>query len=325
MKSWHFSTQKSTSHERPYVWQEAMDAVCLPMSPTAIDDSFEGDVVGLVSPTGIEFSRVRATPLTISGCYRNQQAALWLALLLDGQSVFQGAGTRVEVSRGDMLYGPSGRDSTLELPADFRLLYVRVPLTLLHPGLVDPQMLDCGLLPAKAGLTRVLSGMLRAVGDDLEDFDASDIHPVEVALSEFLVASLSNAHATRRFGDRTRAAHFLRICQSIDQQLGDAELSLTRVTEQQRVSSRYLQKLFEDAGLSFTTYLRDRRLERCRQDLMSPAHRSLSVSEICFRWGFNDAAHFSRSFRAKYDMTARECRAMTGVIARVESAHELSA
>lgn len=318
MKSWHFSTQTRERHERPVVWQEAMDAVCLPVSTTSIDDSFEGDVVGIVSPTGIEFSRVRATPLTISGCYRNQDAALWLALLLDGKSVFLESGVRVEVARGDMLYGPSGRDSTLELRADFRLLYVRVPLTLLHPGLVDPDMLDCGILPGKTGLTRVLSSMLRAVGDDIEDFDASDLHPVEVALSEFLVASLAGTHAARRFGDRTRAAHFSRICQSIDQQLGDSELSLARVTDQQRVSVRYLQKLFEDAGLSFTTYLRDRRLERCRQELMSQAHRGLSVSEICFRWGFNDAAHFSRIFRARFGITPRECRTTLGQCAPVQ-------
>ena len=91
-----------------------------------------------------------------------------------------------------------------------------------------------------------------------------------------------------------------------------AELSLNTITEQQRVSSRYVQKLFEDAGMSFTGYVRDRRLERCRQELMSPAHRGLSVSEICFRWGFNDAAHFSRSFRAKFDMTPRGCRNASG-------------
>jgi len=43
-------------------------------------------------------------------------------------------------------------------------------------------------------------------------------------------------------------------------------------------------------------------------DLASAAHRHLSISEICFRWGFNDAAHFSRSFGAEYGMTPREFR-----------------
>ncbi|MGF6937928.1 AraC-like DNA-binding protein [Paraburkholderia sp. UCT70] len=313
LKSWHFSTQAISTEERPQVWRDAMNAACLPHDAAPINEGFEGDVVGIVSPTGIEFSRVRATPLTISGSFRNQQAALWLALLLEGRSMFLGSNERVPVARGDMLYGPCGRESTLELRADFRLLYVRVPTTLLHPGLVDPRRLTCGVLPGDSSLTRVLAAMLRAVGDELEDLDAEDIHPIEVALSEFLVASLANHHAVHTLGDRKRSEHFLRICQSIDQQLGDVELSLNTITEQQRVSSRYVQKLFEDAGMSFTGYVRDRRLERCRQELMSPAHRGLSVSEICFRWGFNDAAHFSRSFRAKFDMTPRSCRKESAV------------
>ncbi|MFP3606062.1 helix-turn-helix domain-containing protein [Paraburkholderia sp. SIMBA_053] len=314
LKSWHFSTQAISTEQRSQVWREAMTAACLPHSATPISEAFEGDVHGIVSPIGIEFSRMRATPLTISGSFRNQQPALWLALLLEGRSMFVGSGERVSVARGDMLYGPCGLDSTLELYADFRLLYVRVPTSLLHPGLVDPRRLSAGMLPADSSLTRVLAAMLRAVGDELEYFDADHIHPIEVAVSEFLTASLTGHVAAYTLGDRKRSEHFVRICQAIDQQLGNADLSLNTITEQQHVSSRYVQKLFEDAGMSFTGYVRERRLERCRQELMSPAHRALSVSEICFRWGFNDAAHFSRSFRARFDMTPRECRKGGGVV-----------
>lgn len=313
LKTWHFSTQAGTADQRSHVWREAMDTVCLPSILMPVDEHFSGDVVGIESPVGIEFSRVRATPLTISGSARNDHAALWLALLLDGQSVFLESGERVEVSRGDMLYGPCGRDSTLELCADFRLLYVRVPMTLLPPRLIDPRLLACGVLPGKVGVTRVLAGMLQAVGEELESFEASDLHPVEVALAEFLTASLARLLDTPGLGDHRRTAHFLRICESIDRQLGDADLSLNHITDQHRVSSRYVQKLFADVGLSFTGYLRDKRLERCCQDLRSPAHRALSVSEICFRWGFNDAAHFSRTFRARFDMTPRECRRLAGL------------
>ncbi len=308
VKNWHYSTQGSAETARPYVWREAMDTMCLPMPEIALGDDFHAEVVGMVSPTGIEFSRLSASPLTISGSYQNQQAGLWLAVLLDGRSVFSEAGDRIALSRGDILYGPSRRDSTLELHADFRMLYVRMPINALHPGLVDPGTLRSGILPGDSRLTRMLTGMLLSVGDELEAFASHEIHPVEVALSEFLVASLADAQPGKRFGDRIRAAHFHRICQSIDQQLGDAELSLSKLTEQQGVSPRYLQKLFEEAGLTFSIYLRDRRLARCHADLCSSAHGALSVSEICFRWGFNDAAHFSRSFRAKYGITPRECR-----------------
>jgi AraC-like DNA-binding protein len=74
------------------------------------------------------------------------------------------------------------------------------------------------------------------------------------------------------------------------------------------ISTRSLQKLFSTAGLSFSTYLRDRRLERCRLDLSSPICASLSISEICFRWGFNGSAHFSRAFKDRYGVSPREYR-----------------
>lgn len=43
-------------------------------------------------------------------------------------------------------------------------------------------------------------------------------------------------------------------------------------------------------------------------DLSSPQHARLSISEICFRWGFNGSAHFSRAFREQYGLSPREFR-----------------
>ena len=80
------------------------------------------------------------------------------------------------------------------------------------------------------------------------------------------------------------------------------------VAQAEGVSTRYLQRLFTQAGNSFIHYLRTRRLERCRADLASPLHDELSISEICFRWGFNGSAHFSRAFRKEYGMSPREYR-----------------
>src|SRR5260370_39969348 len=51
-----------------------------------------------------------------------------------------------------------------------------------------------------------------------------------------------------------------------------------------------------------------RRLERAREDLTDPVHSHLSISDICFRWGFNDAAHFSRAFHDTYGVSPRNFR-----------------
>ena len=39
-----------------------------------------------------------------------------------------------------------------------------------------------------------------------------------------------------------------------------------------------------------------------------PLHDELSISDICFRWGFNGSAHFSRAFRKEYGLSPREYR-----------------
>jgi AraC-like DNA-binding protein len=99
-----------------------------------------------------------------------------------------------------------------------------------------------------------------------------------------------------------------RLCQTIETLLPDPDLSLRRVADEEGVSPRYVQKLFASANETFSHYLRSRRLERCRIDLASPQHARLSISEICFRWGFNGSAHFSRAFREQYGRSPREFR-----------------
>jgi AraC-like DNA-binding protein len=69
-----------------------------------------------------------------------------------------------------------------------------------------------------------------------------------------------------------------------------------------------MHKLFENAGQSFAHYLRLRRLERCRAELVHQLYAHLSITEICFRWGFNDSSHFSHAFREQYGMSPRDYR-----------------
>ncbi|MGW6916922.1 helix-turn-helix domain-containing protein [Kitasatospora sp. NPDC054939] len=51
----------------------------------------------------------------------------------------------------------------------------------------------------------------------------------------------------------------------------------------------------------------------CRHELFSQAGSGPNVASIAYRWGFVNAAYFSRSFRAAFGMSPREwlvaCRA----------------
>ena len=308
MKAWRFTTEDFPPGERRRAWREAMVRLRLPVEAAPDDDAGGASVVSLVSPMGMEFSVVSAGAQEISGRNPDQPAAIWLAALLEGAAVLNDGRGEADIEPGDIVFGPTGMAAALTLTTRFRLLFITAPRVALGHRLVAPQALKIGRLPAATGMNHVFSGLLRALADSIDDLSGDQLRPVELAVTEFLVASL----ATEAVGPSTpatiRAAHLHRIQQTIETLLAEPDLSLGRVAEAEGVSPRYLQKLFAAAGESFTHYVRLRRLERCRLDLISPRYAEASISSLCYRWGFNGAAHFSRAFKEQYGVSPREFR-----------------
>jgi AraC-like DNA-binding protein len=310
MKAWRFSTSDHPRSERRQAWREVLTRLRLPLGEPPEHDPFRGEVSCIVSPLGMDFAVMSASPQAISGRNPNQPAAVWLAVLLKGEATFFDGETTVTLEVGDIIYGPSGMNAALRLATPFRLLFISAPRVALDHRLIAPLSLKVGRLPGDNGLGHVFSGLLRATADTLDDLTSEQLRPVELALTEFLVANLAAAGSPAAQGGAgaARAAHLHRVCQTIETMLSDPELTVEKVATADGISVRSLQKLFASAGQNFSTYLRVRRLERCRLDLTSPMFASLSISEICFRWGFNGSAHFSRAFKDRYGVSPRDYR-----------------
>jgi AraC-like DNA-binding protein len=84
----------------------------------------------------------------------------------------------------------------------------------------------------------------------------------------------------------------------IEARLGEPALSPFGIAAPHFISVRYLYKLFEPEQATVGDWIRHRRLERCRSDLLDPTHRHTPLATIAQRWGFKSAAHFSRAVRA---------------------------
>ena len=95
----------------------------------------------------------------------------------------------------------------------------------------------------------------------------------------------------------------------IETNLGSPELSPSQIAAAHFISTRHLHGLFREKGTTVSTWIRERRLENCRRDLIEPLNAHLSVGAIAARWGFVEAAHFSRVFKAAYEMSPSELRA----------------
>lgn len=92
------------------------------------------------------------------------------------------------------------------------------------------------------------------------------------------------------------------------QNLGDADLSPQQAADYLGISVRTLHSRFRQTGQTFGRWLLDNRLEGCGAALRDPNQRALNISDIAYRWGFNDLSYFNKAFRTQYDMTPGEWR-----------------
>lgn len=95
----------------------------------------------------------------------------------------------------------------------------------------------------------------------------------------------------------------------IEMNLSDGDLTADQVARAQAVSRRRLDQLMRAAlGTSITAQIWNRRLEQTAADLVDPRCQSQTVAQIAFGAGFEDAAHFSRAFKACFGHTPRDWR-----------------
>lgn len=81
------------------------------------------------------------------------------------------------------------------------------------------------------------------------------------------------------------------------------DLSLRSVAAHVGITPRYLQRLFEGAGNTFSRFLLDTRLARAHRMLAAPVFSAHAVSTIAYDAGFGDLSYFNRSFRKLYGTT----------------------
>ena len=107
---------------------------------------------------------------------------------------------------------------------------------------------------------------------------------------------------------RTSARIVARLADRLVGTLGStaARRSSSAASAAATLSVRALHAAFEDTGESVAGLVRRERLARCYEDLERPSGGS--VTEIAFRWGFRDAAHFSRAFKREFDVTPSDVR-----------------
>jgi AraC-like DNA-binding protein len=110
-------------------------------------------------------------------------------------------------------------------------------------------------------------------------------------------------------GRGVRAARLRVIKEDIATQLDSADLSVATIAARHRIKPRWIQRLFEREGTTFTEYVLAQRLARAHRLLADPGYAGQKISTIAFNVGFGDLSYFNRAFRRRYGAAPSELRA----------------
>lgn len=88
----------------------------------------------------------------------------------------------------------------------------------------------------------------------------------------------------------------------------DPSLSVQAVATQFKVTPRYIQKLFESEGTTFSEHVMEQRLHRAHHVLTDPRFAARAISSVAYESGFGDLSYFNRVFRRYYHATPSEVR-----------------
>jgi AraC-like DNA-binding protein len=234
-------------------------------------------------------------------------------VLASGRGVVAQDGREASLGPGDFAFVDLSRPAHWTMSA-MRVVAVVFPRALLPLPQGEVAGLTAVRFPGDEGTGALVSSLARQLVGHLDDWGAADGARLGTAVLDLLTVALAARLDRGREvpPDIRQRALLQRVHAFVEARLGDPGLSPATIAAAHHVSLRYLYKLFETEPTGVAAWIRERRLERCRRDLLDPALAERPVSAVAARWGLTNAAHFSRAFRAAYGLSPLAYRAMAG-------------
>lgn len=296
-------------------WEVQICHTFVPLRARRADDvtGFSGEVdsamLGSVMLAEVSASHalVERTPRLI----RSDDPELYkFGLQVSGTSLIEQDDRRASLRPGDLAIYDTSRPYRITFSDDFRMTVAMFPRALVRLPAQQMAAMTAVRLAGDNGLGALIAPLMKGIGAELNASRPVIATHLGDAVVDLVTAAFAQQLDRPLDPDSPASYRTLvtRVRTFVDERLPDPALTSKAVADAHFVSVRYLQKVFATEGMSVSTLIRTRRLERCRRDLVDRTCEHLSIAQIGCRWGFPDAAHFSRLFRATYGLSPREFR-----------------
>jgi AraC family transcriptional activator of tynA and feaB len=312
-----FSTAELPPHRRLEYWNDLTGSAFTPLVTDPVD---RRAFVGRLTRTQvgeIRMAEARSDPAIVrhsrQHVARSREALFMLCLQLDGVSINRQQGRESVLRYGDFHLLDSSRPYEVSFQQSNRMLVLSIP----HPDLArrmpNPESLVAIPMSGRNGVAGLLSSLLCNFWQQRRTGDETFLSPrFSEAILDLVASAYASINAAVPAGSSIAIARREQIRSYIETHLHDPTLTPGSVAAAVHLSPRRLHQLFEADGETVGAYILRRRLEECARAMADASQRSRTVTEIAFLHGFNNASHFGRVFRERYQSTPSDYRRRTG-------------
>lgn len=307
-----YSVQTTPLPQRARTWQDAVSELILPFeasfrSPDNFDATLKSWDLGSVSLTWMHTDSVRYLR-KVSHVQCDTEENILVSFSSHSDVCFEQDGIQLRCPK-NQFFIERGREPSDFLQTDSNEIWVlKIPLAAARRHIRSLDPFYGKLFDGDSGVGGLLFDMVRQVPHRFGSVGGAQTEGVGNTFIELLALAVQADNRALKSSQTTvQRAHLGRVERFVKQNIGNPNLSLEMIASACNISVRYLHTLFHGSGTSIAQWIRDMRLESCRAQLSEPGRRE-SISEIAYRWGFNDQAQFSRHFKSRYGITPREMR-----------------
>ena len=307
------STANTARDDRVELWRDAVASSFVPLDFQVPDAArFAGDIRGetlgtlLVSQVSAGAHRVDRTERHIAHA---DEAYYKLSIPVRGYVMVVQDGREAPLLPGDLAIYDTTRPYTVIFEDVAKMLVLMIPQREFR---VPPKVMaavTAQRISGRHGIGGLVSPLLLSLAGRMDEVNGLQ----SARLADNVIDLVGTLYADRAGEGLYPPADPMRtllvqVRSYIEQHLDDPDLGPESIAAACHISVGYLHKLFRSQETSVSGLIRERRLARCRRDLVDPQRRGVSVSAIGAHWGFFDAAHFSRVFKQAYGVSPREYR-----------------
>jgi AraC-like DNA-binding protein len=235
-----------------------------------------------------------------------------LMLIVNGSGTMRisSRGRDILLQPGDAVLTSAGDETSFERFAAGNSFSLRVPRQVLAPMLVDVDDAVMRIILANVSGLKLLvdyaGSLMRenaSVTPALRQLGVAHLH-------DLLALVLDATDEACEIAER-RSALVVRLRQAklfIASNCRRQDLSVATVAKQLGVTPRYLQRIFESDGKTFSSFLVEQRLKHAHRMLRGREFAERPVSSIAYDVGFGDLSYFNRCFRRAYGATPSDVR-----------------